>query len=75
MYTVGIIKHLSAAAPEKGFTLTLIGAIGCDLSFGRLAESKIGLQEKQFKGWMDSPIWIVRKESKMSRLLCDRPNR
>lgn len=37
------IKHLSAAVPEKEFTLTTVGENGYDLSFGRFADSQIGL--------------------------------
>jgi hypothetical protein len=43
MYIMGINKHLSAAAPEKEFTLILVGANGCDLSFGRLGNVTIRL--------------------------------
>jgi hypothetical protein len=38
-----IIKHLSAAVPEKEFSLTLIDANGRYLSFGRFGNSTIGL--------------------------------
>jgi len=40
---MGIIKHLSAAAREKEFTLTRVGANGRDLSLGQFGNSTIGL--------------------------------
>jgi hypothetical protein len=44
---MGIIKHLSAALPEKEFTLTTVGENRCDRSFGRFGNSTIGLVETE----------------------------
>jgi hypothetical protein len=44
---MGIIKHLSAAVPEKEFSLTLIGAHGRYLSFGRFGNSTVGLTKTE----------------------------
>ena len=44
---MGIIKHLSAALPEKELTLTTVGENRCDRSFGRFGNSTIGLVETE----------------------------